>query len=147
MLGLRLVRLIEKHSVEIADGLMARLRTSERTPGYREIRQEELRSSLVSLYTNLEEWLLTKTEKDLERHFSALGAKRAAEKIPANQVAWALHMSKTQLWNFIHQESSSEKAMELYGELELLETLDRFFDHATCYALMGYEQRAQQKAA
>jgi hypothetical protein len=56
-------------------------------------------------------------------------------------------MSKTQLWGFVHQESSAEKAMELYGELELLETLDRFFDHATCYALMGYEQRAQAHKA
>ena len=147
MIGLRLVRLIEKHSVEIADALMNRLRTSERTLGYRDISQEELRSSLVLLYTHLEEWLLSKTESDIEILFKAIGAKRASENIPTNQMAWAIHMSKTQLWGFVHQESSAEKAMELYGELELLETLDRFFDHATCYALMGYEQRAQAHKA
>lgn len=147
MLGLKLVHLIEKHSLEITDGLMARLRTSERTPGYLKLSQEELSSSAASLYKNLGEWLLSKTESDVEQYFRAMGAKRAEQGIPASQMAWALHMSKTQLWSYIHNEGRVEKALELYGELEFLETMDRFFDHATCYALIGYEQRAQQKAA
>jgi hypothetical protein len=49
-------------------------------------------------------------------------------------------MSKTQLWAFVYRESAAEKALELYVELEFLETLDRFFDRAVYYALIGYEE-------
>jgi hypothetical protein len=148
MLGLKLVRLIEKHSAEIAELLLRQLRTSEHTPTYRTIREEELRPSLESLYSHLEHWLLSKTEADVQQHFVALGLKRSADGVPASQLAWALHMSKAQLWGSIYREGGAERALELYGELELLETLNRFFDRAICYALEGYEQRAQlQKAA
>jgi hypothetical protein len=140
MLGLRMVRMIEKHSEEIADGLLGGLRTSERTPAYRNLREHELRVALVSLYAHLEEWLLTKTESDVETYFKSVGAKRAAEGIPPSQLCWALLMSKTQLWAFVYRESAAEKALELYVELEFLETLDRFFDRAVYYALIGYEE-------
>jgi hypothetical protein len=147
MLGLRLVRLIEKHSQDIAEGLMVRLRTSERTSAYRNIREDELRAALVSLYAHLEEWLLTKTESDVERNFRDVGARRAREGTPASQMVWALMMSKGQLWAFVYRESGAEKALELYGELEFLETLDRFFDRAVYYALIGYEQHARATKA
>jgi hypothetical protein len=148
MLGLRLVRLIEKHSAEIAESLMARILESERTKAYRTLPTDELRASLVSLYAHLGEWLLTKTEADVERRFRAVGAQRSAEGIPASQLAWALHLSKAQIWGYVYKESGAEKALELYGELEFLETLDRFFDHAVFHALNGYEERARsQKAA
>jgi hypothetical protein len=140
MLGLRLVRLIEKHSQEIADGLLIKLRTSERTTGYRTLPEDELRASLVSLYAHLEEWLLTKTDSDVEKYFTGLGARRSKDGIPASQVTWALMMAKGQLWSFVYRESGAEKALELYGELEFLETLDRFYDRAVYYALIGYEQ-------
>jgi hypothetical protein len=143
MLGLRLVRLIEKHSAEIADGLMTKLRTSERTLAYRNLHEDELRVALVSLYAHLEEWLLTKTESDVEKYFRGIGSRRATEGIPSSQVAWALMMSKGQLWAFVYREAAADQALELYGELEFLETLDRFFDRGVYYALVGYEQHGQ----
>jgi hypothetical protein len=148
MLGLRLVRLIEKHSEDIAESLVTRLRTSERTPAYHTIREDELKIALVSLYAHLEAWLLTKTESDVERYFRDLGARRAKEGIPSSQLAWALMMSKTQLWAFVYRENTADKALELYVELEFLETLDRFFDRAVYHALIGYEQHGRiSKAA
>jgi hypothetical protein len=147
MLGIRLVRLIEKHSEDIAGGLTARLRTSERTPGYHNLREDELRTSVTALYSHLEDWLLKKTDSDIEQHFKDVGAKRALDGIPSSELAWALMMSKSQLWTFVYREAAAEKALELYSELEFLETLDRFFDRAIYYALIGYEQRARVKKA
>lgn len=147
MLGIRLVRLIEKHSAEIAEGLMTGLRTSERTPAYRNLHEDELRTALVSLYAHLGEWLLTKTEVDVEKYFKAIGARRSAEGVPSSQVAWALMMSKKQLWGFVYREAAADQALELYTELEFLETLDRFFDRAVFYALIGYEQHARAAKA
>ncbi len=147
MLGLKLVRLIEKHCEDVAESLMAKLRTSERTPAYRKIDKDELRASLVALYAHLEEWLLSKTDSDVEQHFRAVGTRRAKEGVPSSEVAWALMLSKQQLWSFVYREAAAEKALELYGELEFLETLDRFFDRAVYYALIGYEESARRKAA
>ncbi len=147
MLGLKLVRLIEKHCEDVAEGLMAKLLSSERTPGYRKLNKDELRISLVSLYSHLEEWLLSKTEEDVERHFREVGARRGKEGVPSSELAWALMLSKEQLWRFVYHEAAAEKALELYGELEFLETLDRFFDRAVYYALLGYEEVARRKAA
>jgi hypothetical protein len=143
MLGIKLVRLIEKHSENIAEGLTTRLRTSERTQAYCKLPEEELRVAGISLYAHLEEWLLTKTESDVERYFRDVGSRRATEGIPSSQMAWALMMSKTQLWAFVYREAAAEKALELYSELEFLETLDRFFDRAVYYALVGHEQNAR----
>jgi hypothetical protein len=132
--------MIEKHSEEIAEDLLNGLRTSERTASYRSLREHELRVSVISLYAHLEEWLLNKTESDVELYFKGVGARRAAEGIPSSQMSWALLMSKTHLWAFVYRESAAEKALDLYVELEFLETLDRFFDRAVYYALIGYEE-------
>lgn len=147
MLGLRLVRLIQKHSNEIAEGLMAKLLTSPRTQAYRNLREDEFRDAATALYAHLEEWLLNKTESDVERYFKDVGARRANDGIPASQMAWAINLSKAQLREFVYQESGADRALELYGELEFLDTLDRFFARAIYYALLGYEQHAKATKA
>jgi len=147
MLGLRLVRLIEKHSEEIAASLTTKLHTSERSKGYRNVGEDELRIAMVSLYAHLEEWLLNKSDGDVERHFREIGGRRARQGISSSQMAWALMMSRSELWAFVYRESGAEKALELYGELELLESLNGFFDRAIYYALAGYEQQARGSKA
>ncbi|MGZ4817735.1 MAG: hypothetical protein ACXVZJ_03865 [Terriglobales bacterium] len=44
MLGGHLVRLIERHADELAEGLMKKLRSSDRTAAFRNVPQEELNS-------------------------------------------------------------------------------------------------------
>jgi len=148
MLGIKLVRLIEKHAREIADITVASLLTSERTPAYRNLSENEVRTGVLELYAHLEEWLLSKSARDVELYFTALGAKRAAQGIPASQLSWALFMFKAQLASFIYGESAADRVLELYSELELISALDGFFDRAVFYSLLGYEQSARaQKAA
>jgi hypothetical protein len=60
MFGLKLVRLIEKHSEELALGLAQLVRDSERTSDFKRISPEELQSAAVEVYIKLEEWLLEK---------------------------------------------------------------------------------------
>lgn len=143
MLGLRLVRLIEKHSQDLGESLLMKLRTSERTLAYRTIPEDELRAATTSVYAHLEPWLLTKSESDLQRHFKEMGARRAKESIPSSQLAWALMLSKKELWSFIYKESGVDKPFELYSELEFLEMLDSFYDRAVYFALVGHEQTVQ----
>ncbi|HVP65450.1 MAG TPA: RsbRD N-terminal domain-containing protein [candidate division Zixibacteria bacterium] len=147
MLGIKLVRLIEKHAHEIAETLVTALRTSERTYAYRRLSEDELRQATLELYAHLGEWLLNKSAQDVERYFTLIGARRAAQGIPPSQLTWALFMSKAQLASFIYGESAADRVLELYSELELIAMLDGFFDRAVFYALLGYEHSARAEKA
>ncbi len=58
MLGLKLVRLIERHSEELALGLTQQVWNSERTCDFKNIQRDELHLAAVEVYRNLEVWLL-----------------------------------------------------------------------------------------
>jgi len=147
MLALRLVRLIESHSDELAEGLMNKIRNSDRTTEYRRLPAEELRAAAGDIYHNLGDWLLTKTDSDLEVRYTQLGARRGAQRVPISQVLWAILLSKEHLWAFLQREAIVEGPVQLFGELELLQLLEQFFDRAVYYAVVGYERAEQRKAA
>ena len=147
MVALRLVRLIESHSEELADGFVQKLLTSERTSSYRKLPVKELRSAALNVYQNLGDWLLTKTESDVELRYKELGLKRANEGVPLSQFMASMLMTKEHLWSFLRREAMSDGALQLYGELEFLQSLGTFYDRAVYYASMGYEEKAKAKAA
>lgn len=66
MIALRLVHLIENHSEELAEGLTQRLLSSERTSDLRKVPTHELHHRCHEIYRNLSDWLLNKTEHDIE---------------------------------------------------------------------------------
>jgi hypothetical protein len=150
MLGSRLVCLIERHSEELAIGLTAKLLQSERTSDFRKIPPDELRRTTAELYHNLGEWLVKKTEKDLETHFHSIAERRTADGIRLPQLVWALIISRNHLYQFLLGQAFADSIFELYNELELQQLLNRFFERATYYAVTGYEaarERDQIKVA
>jgi len=60
--------------------------------------------------------------------------------VPFSQLAMAIMLTKDNLWDFLKNESALDRPVEVFGELELLQLLERFFDHAIFYAALGYEQ-------
>ena len=139
MLGIKLVRLIEAHSAELSRGLTEQIRTSDRTSDFKKIPADELRLAAAEVYKNLGEWLLQKTESDIETRFHAVGAHRAAEGVRLHQVVWALLLSRDHLWHFLRHRSFADNVVALYGELELQRLLNQFFDRAIYYAVLGYQ--------
>ncbi len=149
MVAARLLRLIEKNSDKLADGLTAKIRNSVRTSEFRRLPAEELLFAAREIYTNLGDWLLTKTDSDIEVRYTHLGARRATQGISLSQFLWAVLLSKEHIWAFLQREAMSEGAVDLFGELEFMQLLGHFFDHATYYAVLGYENvaRREEKAA
>ena len=143
MVANRLVRLIEAHSEELADSLVKKLYTSERTTGYRQIPVHELKSAVLEVYRNLGDWLMSKTEADVELHYRDLGRRRGSQGVPLSQFISSMLMTKEHLWAFLRRESISDGALALYGELEFLQTLTNFYDRAIYYACQGYEERGK----
>ena len=141
MVANRLVRLIESHSEELAESLVHKLHTSERTSTYRNIPARELKAAVREVYDNLGEWLMSKTETDVELRYRELGRRRLAQEVPLSQFMSSMLMTKEHLWAFLRRESISDGALQLYGELEFLQSLTNFYDRAIYYASQGYEEK------
>ena len=44
------------------------------------------------------------------------------------------------LWDYLEKHAELERPAEIFGELELLEMLDKFFHLAIYYAALGHER-------
>ena len=139
MLAYRLLRLVETHSDALAAGLLKRTRNSPWLPGYDHVPPEELRQRVHEIYRHLADWLLGKSELDVERRYIEIGARRAQQGVPLSQLIWAIILTKKNLWDFLKQEAVLDRPAEISGELEVEELLDQFFDRAIYYAAVGHE--------
>ena len=66
MIATNLVQLIESHSEQLADSAMETFMTSDKCRDLLKVPPDELRSRSQEIYKNLSDWLLEKTEKDIE---------------------------------------------------------------------------------
>ena len=147
MIALRLVHLIESHSEQLAEGLVHKLERSSRAADLRRVPAAEIRERAREVYRNLSDWLLTKTEDDIERVYMPLGRRRAEQGITLSALCWALMMTEENLWDFLEMEGMREKPLEILGGFELLRLMDLFFDQAIYFATLGYESYWKEKQA
>ncbi len=147
MLAYRLVRLIETHSDQLALGLMEKLRACEKTRDYHRVPPEEFRQRVYGIYHNLGEWLLGKSEAEIERRYTEIGATRHAQGVPLSQLIYAITLTKEHLFAYMKHSAALDQPVEIFGELELLQLLDQFFNCAQYYAALGYERAHAARAA
>jgi hypothetical protein len=140
MLAMRLVRLIESHSEQLARDLSEKVWNSPRCSDLRKVPAIELEARTREIYRNLSDWLMGKTEADVERRYIELGATRAQQGVAYSHFVWAITATREHMRDFVQREGLSDSAMELHGELELMHLLGQFFDRALYYAAMGYER-------
>jgi hypothetical protein len=140
MLSNRLVRLIETHANALALNLAEKVQASEELRDYRKVLSYELNARVYEIYHHLGNWLLERKEQDIEHRYTAIGSRRAAQRVPLSQLIRAIVLTKQNLWEFLKRESAVDNPIELFGQHELLELLDQFFDSAIYYAAIGYEQ-------
>lgn len=146
VLGWRLVRLIESHSEPLAKGLWERLQKSERSTDYvSQVPPDELKERVSEIYRHLGEWLLKKTEADVERRYMAIGERRHAQGVRLSQLTFMIVATKEHLWEYVSREALQDRPVELFQELELFQLVDQFFDRAVYFAAVGYE-RAEMAA-
>ena len=147
MLAQRLVRVIENHSDKLAEGLVERIRSSSRTLDYLKISEHELRQQTYDIYRHLGDWLLNKTETDIEFRYVKLGVRRFEQGIKISDFVWAVIITKEYLWRFVQAEAGVEGMVQLFGEIELFRLLEEFFDRAIYYATVGYERASRGERA
>jgi len=146
MFSYRLVRLIESHADALAAGLEERVQTNSQVSHFREIPAHELRERVYEIYRHLGEWLLGKNELDIEHRYLEIGMRRAHQGVPLSELIQAIVLTKENLWDFLKSEAVMDRAVEIMGELELLQMLEMFFDRAIYYASVGYEEAVARGA-
>jgi len=146
MFSYRLVRLIESHADALAAGLEERVQTNSQVSHFREIPAHELRERVYEIYRHLGEWLLGKNELDIEHRYLEIGRRRAQQGIPLSELIQAIVLTKENLWDFLKSEAVMDRAVEIMGELEVLQMLEMFFDRAIYYASVGYEEAVSRGA-
>ena len=144
MLAIRLVELIEKHSERLSGELSEKVWNSPRCSDLHKVPSAELEARTREIYRNLSDWLLHKTEAELEQRYTELGARRCEQGVAYSHFLWAVTATKEHLRTFVQREGLSDTAMELHGEIELLFLLGKFFDRALYYAAVGYERERER---
>ena len=140
MFPVRLVQLIEDHADKLSEGLARKIKSSDRCKRLLQlVPAEEMRSRGYEIYRHLGDWLTSKTESEIEERYVGIGRRRALQGVPYTEFLWAITLTKEFLWEYLEREGLLEEPVELFGEMELLHTLERFFECALYYAAVGYE--------
>jgi hypothetical protein len=146
MLAYRLVRLIETHSEQLAKGLFDKLKTCDKCKNFARVPSDELQQRVNEVYHHLGEWLLGRTESEVERRYRAIGERRAHQGVPLSELIWIISLMKENLIDFLQHETIEDKPVEVFGELEILKLLEQFFDRASYYAALGHEHACVAQA-
>lgn len=147
MFAIRLINLVESQADRLAEGVLREIENSnECRELVRRVPAEELNRRAYEIYRNLNDWLLTKTESEIEERYVGLGMRRARQGVPFSAFLWAISTTKEYLWKFLEQEGLLEKPLELFGELHLAHSMERFFDRLLYSASLGYETVRKQEA-
>jgi hypothetical protein len=136
----KLVQLIENHSDRLAETMLIKLQGCDKCTTFKHVPREEFRQRVYEIYDHLGEWLLGKKEQDVARRYIEIGIQRARQGVLLSELMYAIILIREHLWEFLKQEAKIEKPKEVFGELEIMELLEQFFDRAMYYAAQGYEK-------
>jgi hypothetical protein len=140
MLATRLVHLIESHADLLSQSLIKRLENDPHCADLRKVSPHELKARTYEVYRNLGDWLLGKTEHEVEQVYLQLGERRAVQGVAFSHFLYAIMATKEHLWKFLEEEGMIAKPVELFGEMELFRMVDEFYDRTLYHAAVGYER-------
>ncbi len=144
MFATRLVQLIESHAEKLSEGVMQKIRESDRCSELvRKVPADELKRRSYEVFRNLSGWVVDSTEAEIEERYIGLGMRRSRQGVPFTNLFWALTIIKEYLWAHMEAEAFVEQPVDLLGELELMRHIGQFFDRALYFTFIGYEIAAK----
>ncbi len=145
MLTHKSIHLIQYHSENLAANLVRQVQMSDRAGSYRNVPPEELKQRVLEIYRHVGEWLLNKSETDIEQRYLAIGARRVEQNVPLSELVWVIVLTKRNLWMYIDDVSVPGRAVDVSEKQEIQVRLDQFFDEAIHAAVVGYESAALKR--
>ena len=141
MRPLKLVQHMKTNGDRMSDGLLQKIRSSNRCNELvLRISADEQKRYGLEIYADLTDFLSGDTESFVEQHYIALGAQRAQQGVPFSDLFWAVSISRDYLWDYIQQECLLDEQVDFWGGVILLHSLNRFFDRALYFTIVGYQK-------
>ncbi len=139
LLAYRLVKLIENHSDGLARSLQNRYRQCSKCSAYANVPDRELTDKVYEVYHHLGEWRWARRKRTSNSATWRLARSARHREFPSAR--WFGYLPvRENLWEYLQKHAELERPAEIFGELELLEMLDRFFHLAIYYASLGHER-------
>jgi hypothetical protein len=138
---------VEAHWESIAKAVVQQMRTDPNTPHHQVLDEEEIRARAHDLMHNLNVWLTSGDEATVARHHQEIGRARHAEGVPLAECVYRFQLIESKTIDYIQVTNPAQSALDMYGELEVLRALQRFFAIVTYNVVAGYEQAALMNRA
>ncbi len=146
MIAQRLVQIVEADSADMALDLVNKILSDPHAEDYSDrVPHPELFKRIHETYRHLGDWLLDRTEADIERRYRAIGERRAQQGVTLSQVIWAILQTREYLWSYLAGKGLLSNGDELGRQVELVSLLDHFYNRAVYFALVGYEDEVRRK--
>ena len=141
MRALKLVHHMKTNADRMSESVIQKIRASDKcTELLRKVPPAEQSRYGLDIYSDLTAWLATGAESSIEEHYVALGMRRARQGVPFTNLLWAVCIVRENLWEYIEQECLIEEPVEFWGGVDLLRSLNQFFDRTLYFTLMGYQK-------
>ncbi len=141
LLSDELVNAVQINSKKIIDLWLNDISSNPSTKSYHGFDKKELLMPAMFIIGQFEAWLKGKKgESEMKTFYTGLGAQRKKEGIPVEDLVSSLSLLKKHIWMFTYSFGVWEKAVDIYRMFELGERLVYFFDKASYYTVMGYNQ-------
>ena len=145
MIAQRLVQIVEADSADMALDLVNKLLADEHAADYSDrVPHPELFKRIHETYRHLGDWLLNRTEADIEKRYRAIGERRAQQGVTLSQVIWAILQTREYLWSYLAGKGLLSNGDEMGRQVELVSLLDHFYNRAVYFALVGYEDEVRR---
>ncbi len=139
MLSTRLVSLIESHAAEIADRLVAAVKSHPEMTQLRSRPKQEIRDWCLDILQNIGYLLAARKDEEVHRRFEVLGGMRFQQDIPLAEAVLRFFLLKEKILEFIREQGYAMDALQIYAEEELEQRLGRFIDACVYHVVLGYE--------
>jgi hypothetical protein len=142
MISTKLLERVKTHWEAIAAAVIEQSRSDPHTPHHQELDSEELHARAHELLEGLGEWLTTQDPERITRRCEEIGRQRFSEGRPLAEVVYKVYMIELKTVEYMQYTNIAQTATEMFGEMEMLRALHRFFAIVVYSFVRGYEQAA-----
>jgi hypothetical protein len=145
MRALKLVQHMKTNAGRMSEAVLQKIRASSRCRELLiKVPVQEHKQYVLDIYSDLTAWLEAEAESSIENRYFALGMLRAEQGVPFSDLFWAVCIANEHLWAYMQEECFVEEPVEFWGGMQLLRSLNQFFDRALYFTSIGYQEASQK---
>jgi len=137
---------VDTHADHLCEEFIQKIKRSDRCKELlNRVPAEDQKQTTREIYRNLTDWLLTNTDSVTEERYVSLGMRRSQQGVPFSELFWAVCATREYFWEYTERETLLDEPADFWGGVRLLHSLDRFFDRALYFVILGYQMAGKDE--